>query len=239
MYKHHCANLKILEDSIKLIQIDLRRYISRQDNNNVYIYTKILSYLVTCWAEVRILKLAYEPNAFEDHEKKDIIGGSTLENKWISALNISVCKAYNIKYTEDSSIIAGKLKFTPKIRYNELLSLIKVDLAVSIEERNRIAHGQWLIAFTNDLTKISSDITGRLRNENIVKLQLKIKLFKSLAQIINDLAVSPTTFERDFDMNYAKIEQQKNNLHNRSYDDYKNKMVQKYQRGIESRREVM
>lgn len=218
--------------------MDLRRYISIEREENEYIYTKLLSYLVTCWSEVRILKLTHEQCAFTQGEIDQIESSPTLKDKWLSALNISICKAYNINITNDQSVISGKLDFTPRSKYEGLKGLIQNDLLESISLRNRIAHGQWWIAFSTDLKKISEKTTEKLHKENIVNLQLQLKLFAGLAQIIHDLAVSPATFERDFDINYKKIEQQRNNLHNRDYDKYKGKMREKYQRGLLKRRRV-
>ena len=57
-----------------------------------------------------------------------------------------------------------------------------------------------------------------------------------LAFLIHDLAVSPPTFERDFDKNYRLVEENKRNLHKRTYNDYRTKMIAKYQRGLAKRR---
>jgi len=153
-------------------------------------------------------------------------------------LNIAFCKAYSIEKTNDKDVIIRKLTFTPKSRYIELLNLVQNDLLESIQVRNRVAHGQWCYAFTDDLKEISTDITAKLRTVNIVNLQLSLKLFRSLSQIIHDLAVSPPTFERDFDVNFGRVEEQTKNLHNRKYQIYKNKMIKKYQRGLARRRQV-
>lgn len=222
-----------IEGAISLLELDLRRYISRQQESYVYKYTKLLSYLITCWTEVRVLKLAYEPIAFTQHEVNEIISSATLADKWITALDISISKAYRINQHAN---IANQLVFTPRVRYNEIKNLINTDLVSSIELRNRIAHGQWKIAFTNDLRSISTPLTGQLRIENIVTLQLKKKLLTGLSALIHDLAVSPPTFERDFDKNYRLIEENKRNLHQRDYIAYAQKMVAKYLRGQARRR---
>jgi len=107
----------------------------------------------------------------------------------------------------------------------------------SNQSRNRIAHGQWQFAFNNDLLGINKDLTAKLRKENIVKLQLRLKMFINLAQIIHDLAVSKTTFTRDFDRNYRIVEEQKQNFHNRNYEDYRKKMIMKRRRGLKRKRE--
>lgn len=230
MYKIHTENLKILEASIALIQRDLRKYISMEEARNVNIYTKLLSHLVTCWMEVRICKVVYEQNAFSSCNIEQILHSQlSLEEKWIKALNIAICKAYDLSLANP---IEMQLSFTNRVKYCELIKIINEDLAPSIQLRNRIAHGQWQYALTNDLRNFSSELTGKLRIDNIVNLQLKIEMFRSLAQIIHDLIVSPPTFERDFDNNYKKFEQQKLNLHKRSYEKYKVSMIAKYKRGF-------
>jgi hypothetical protein len=232
--KHH-ANLRLLEKAIKSVQLELRRYISVGDENRCYIQTKVLSHLISSWAEVRVLRLAYERSAFAPDEISAILSAATLRDKWLTALQIAVCKAYHLPVWSDP---VTRLAFTPRQRFQALVAIINQDLLDSYEVRNRIAHGQWFYAFTNDLSAISTDLTGKLRTENIVQLQLKLKLFRSLAQTIHDLAVSPPTFERDFDRNYRVIEEQKTNFHNRTFAEYKQKMVEKYQRGLKKRRRV-
>jgi hypothetical protein len=234
MYLKHCVNLREIEGAIKLVESDLRRYISTEQEGKVYKYTKILSYLVTCWSEVRILKLTYEDNAFTANEITSIINSSTLADKWKKALKIAISKAYNVNQITD---FVSQLPFTPKSRYLEIHHLIESDLLPSIELRNRIAHGQWKYAFTNDLKNTNTQLTGKLRQENIVNLQLKRKLLTGLSFLIHDLIISEATFDRDFDKNYRLIEENKRNLHKRDYTSYKTKMVEKYQRGVIKKKE--
>ena len=71
-----------------------------------------------------------------------------------------------------------------------------------------------------------------INKENILVLQFRLALFRSLSQIIHDLAVSKKTFERDFDNNFKKIESQIVNAKKVSFTVYQQKMVRKKQRGI-------
>ena len=169
MYKYHCANLRQIDEAIKVIQRDLRRYISKEETNCEDIYTKLLSHMVTCWMEVRILKVIYEHNAFTISEIGTILDASTLQDKWVIALNFAMCKAYGIPISNESEVIKSRIPFTSRVRYLELLRIIKDIFTKSIEVRNRLAHGQWEYAFTSDLKKISSTITGRLKTEKIIE----------------------------------------------------------------------
>jgi hypothetical protein len=242
MYRKWCENVTALESAIEQLQKDLRLSISKEQKNNEYSYTKLLSYLVVCWCEARVIKLIYEPEhtftnrngtftkrkSFTQQEIEQIIDSSTLKDKWITALQIGISKAYGIILDGNFS---NNLPFTLRARYLVIIELIENDLLPSIELRNRIAHGQWKQAFTNDLSSFSQPHTTALRRENIVSLQLNYGIFKHLAQLIHDLASSPATFERDFDSNYKIIEQNKLNLNSRNYENYCEKLIAKYNRG--------
>lgn len=228
-YVQHCENLTSIEKAIKTVQRTLREYIAKDEHMNIYAYTKLLSHLVNTWAEVRVLKLVYEVGAFSDAEKASVIGSKGPKGKWKKALDIAFCKAYGM--SSIGQIERLTTPYTARTRYLALLAIIGGDLLESSELRNRIAHGQWKHAFNNDLSSLNTQLTGKLRQENIVKLQLRWKMFKSLAQIIHDLAVSKPTFERDFDNNFRRLEEQKRNFHNRDYNDYRERMKLKRQRG--------
>lgn len=247
MYIKWCENVSTLENAIEQIQRDLRLAISRQQETIVYSYTKLLSYLIVCWCEARIMKLIYEPEytyshrsgnsytkrkSFTQIEIEEIYSSATLKDKWLKALQIAIAKHHNVSLNIN---FPNTLPFTSKARYLEIQDLIDNKLLPSIELRNRIAHGQWKQAFTNDLRNFSQPHTSNLRTENIVTLQLNYNIFKTLSQLVHDIASSPTTFERDFDKNYKVLEQSKLNLHNRNYVDYSTKLIAKYNRGQQRR----
>jgi hypothetical protein len=222
----------MIEKAITIVQRTLRDYIRRDEEMNITVYTKVLSHLINSWAEVRVLKLVYETGAFTDPEKGELIDSDTVEKRWEMALTTAFCKAYKVSAEKINSV---DTPVTPRTRYRVLLELIKEDLLESSQLRNRIAHGQWQYAFNNDLRAINPDLTRKLREENIVNLQLKFKMFKSLAQIIHDLAVSRLTFERDFDKNFRKVEGQRTNFHNRRYEDYKSMLMSRRQKYLQSK----
>ena len=175
MYAEHCQNLREVENGIERIELDLRKYISMNDSQNEYTYTKILSQLITCWAEVRILKVLHEPKAFTQAEINGILPQkSSLEDKWKNSVKLAFSKAYNLN---GLTPIEAQLSGDAQIRYLEIMNLISNDLLPSIQLRNRIAHGQWRTAFTGNLRSISVSLTQQIENENIISLQLKKKFF--------------------------------------------------------------
>ena len=220
-YHEHCENLRLIEGAISSVQRTLREYISKNDDKNSEIYTKILAYLINCWAEVRIMKLVYEKNAFTGSEMTKIIGQRSLNDKWKKSLEIAYPKSFQKP--------SGTQINDP--RYSMLLDIIDNQLLPSAQIRNRLAHGQWKFAFTNNLQNINNILTNKIRDDNILKIQLRYKIFKNLSQLIHDLVVSTPTFDRDFNDNFRKIEEKKHQMSNRKYEVYVNTLVTKRIKG--------
>ena len=235
-YRQHCENLTMLEKGIKTVQRTLRDYISNDDVSRSYVYTRILSHLVNSWIEVRLMKLVYTRGAFTDSEKMKIIDSrNSLERKWITALNWAFCNAFGLINPRDINEI--NLPTQTFEQYSKLLEIIRGDLVPTFSIRNRIAHGQWKYAFTSNLKNINYPFTNKLKKENILVLQYRLRMFKSLAQVIHDLAVSTSTFQRDFNNNFKKIENHKKNSNQSDYEKYKRKMITNKQYGLKKKEE--
>lgn len=224
----------MLEQAMETVQRTLREFISINDKRRIVIYTKLFSHLVNSWVEVRLMKLIYEVGEFTDCQKTRIISRKSLEAKWASALDTAFCKAFNL--SSPRKITSTIVPFTPRSQYAALSKIIKTDLLDSAEIRNRIAHGQWKYAFNEDMTKINGKLTGNLRKESILLLRCRLAMFKSLAQIIHDLAVSKPTFQRDFDVNFKRIEEQQRNVQTIDYAAYEQKLVLMKKRGTEKKK---
>ena len=227
-FKYHTENLRTLEYAIKQIQRDLRVYIAKDNAMAEMVYTRILSYLVVSWTEVSLQKLICQRRLFSTNEEKAIQSKKSLEQKWKTCLDLAVRKQFNI---HNASIIS-KLPFTYKSYYKELGRIIDEDLVPSIEVRNRIAHGQWKYAFNKECSDLSPGIIANIRKENIITLQMKMKVLKTMSSIINDFCISTDLVQRDFDKKYKLIDDQINNLHKRSYSEYRLQMQKKFDRGM-------
>ena len=109
--------------------------------------------------------------------------------------------------------------------------MLKDELQPIIELRNKLAHGQWIYLLNSEGNDIAQTQMNKLRVENLLSLQFKRNLITYLSSVIHDLVVSKPTFERDFDNHFRAIIETKRNLLHRNYDDYVEKMRQKYQKG--------
>ena len=94
-----------------------------------------------------------------------------------------------------------------------------------------MAHGQWLYTLTNDELDISVAQMHAVRHENSLTLKLKQNLLGHLADVINDLVVSPPTFDRDFDDRFRGIESARIELRRADYHAYERQLKDRYRRG--------
>jgi hypothetical protein len=216
-YREHCENIKLVEKAISSVELTLKSSIRKKDTLNVDVYTKILAFLVNSWTEVRIMKLINEKNAFTENEIRTIVESGSLEKKWKKTLEI----AYYKSFRSDANNPINKNK------YNLLNKIISEHLKSSAEIRNKLAHGQWKYAFNSKFLDINPDLSRKVNSDNYLKINLRYKIFKDLAQIIHDLAISTPTFQRDFDYNYNRVTEKQQQMHNKKYEDYVSLLVSK------------
>jgi hypothetical protein len=220
----------MVSKAITRVQLTLKEYIRDKKELEVSIFTRLFSHLVNTWTEIRVLKLIYENGAFTDSEKTELVETDVAEKRWMKALTIAFCKAYSIVPVNENKIDINSAEGK---KFKILKDVISKDLLLSIEVRNRIAHGQWKFTFNGKLTALNNDIQKRLDQENIVTLQLKYETFQNLAKMIHDLAVSRLTFERDFTKYLRRLEGQRKNIYNRSYLEFKKMLVEEGKQGKE------
>ena len=176
--------------------------------------------------------MLFEPISFQEIDRQLILSKSTQLEKWQIAVEEAFRKQYRIPSAE---LTDATLPFTAFARYSVIIDILDKDLRSAIEIRNKLAHGQWIYPLNHDGTNVEPDKFKQLKFENLPSLQYKHSLISSIAEIIHDLIVSVATFERDFDKHYKNITTTRNNLKNRKYSKYANKLIEKRTRGIQKR----
>lgn len=158
------------------------------------IFAKII---VGLW--VALLEVEYEliKSKIKLKEEK-----KSLTNKYLQLVDM----LFREKYLSEGQAVLNQrnLGHDSYQRYKTLTDIIKNELNIFIEVRNKIAHGQWHVSFT-DSGVINKDITA-----NVWKLSKKdLLILKTLAInlpiILSSLIQSRKTFEKDFDKNVNKI----------------------------------
>lgn len=129
--------------------------------------------------------------------------------KWILLVECAFREAYAVN--EKRPLNSRTLGDTTYYRYQKIVTTIKDDIGPYIQLRNRLAHGQWAIAFNETGQGQNADLTQKAWTLSKKDLML-IKIFiKNLPLLLNELAISKVGFEKSYDkymhrMNIVKID---------------------------------
>lgn len=233
MYKYHVANLRELEFAISHTGRTARSEIATKDpQKGLRSLLRLYSFLVGAWAEARLKKLLYEAGGFNESERNKITNKSTQLDQWQETINLAFRKHYNVRRAPLGELSLGVANYA---RLLALRNILSNELRIIIEIRNKLAHGQWVYPFNNTNTAVEQEKYQLINNENLQSLQFKYSLIKNIANVINDLVVSPVTFERDFESHFRKLFQTQVNLQTKSYEKYKNSLISKKERARAAR----
>lgn len=228
LYKCHSSNLRFLNSSLEINEKSTRKAIATQDQGSIKTFVRMHHFLLGAWCEVRLSKLLQENQSFNESELEKINRCSTQLEKWNKITELAFRRHYDVRrapLSEDS------LDPTTYHQYDVISGVINNELKDIIELRNRLAHGQWNFLLNSESTRIEADKMAKISRDNLQTLIFKKNMVSYLANIIHDLVVSPTTFERDFNKNYKGVMTFKKYIANKSYALYEQKLISSYQNG--------
>lgn len=232
LYEFHVANLRAVETALDRIALSMRDAVSRDDHKSIDTNTRVYALLLGAWAECRLAKLLYEPNAFTTADRATIQDETTHLARWQKVVDTAFRKHYSVP---KATLSKTTLPHSAFARLQTLSDLLKDDLRSIITLRNKLAHGQWIYPINDAADDIAQEQMDALRTENAQSLQLKRRLLDYLLRGVYDLALSKPAFERDFDSHYRALEQTRVNLRTRDYDSYRQRMQAKLKRGRQKR----
>lgn len=227
IYKFHVENLRSISSALKQIELTLHHAISTDNLALIESFTRLMALTLGAWAETRLSKLLFESNGFSVHERGLIKAENTQFDKWKKSIEVAIRSHYQIPNGPLTDINLGHSVYS---KYQTLQAILEGDLKPVIELRNKLAHGQWVFPFTENLD-LSVPQKTAIENENVLSLQFKHQMIVHLSQIIHDLVVSRPTFERDFDKNYRRFAGTKQHLIHRSFAKYCLWLKDRYERG--------
>ena len=233
LYQAHVKNLRAVDTALNCIFRELNASLCRADDNTPDALLKTTMLLLGGWAENRLKKLLFEPNGFSQQERERIELAQSQFESWKLALEIGFRKRYAIP----NANLATSLLITPRGYFQTLTSALDEDLKPIIEIRNKLAHGQWARTLNSENTDFSNAMMAKINAENALTIKFKKRLLENLARLIHDLVAGNHAFNRDFDEHYRNLESARNDIANRSYNDWLLNMKQKFERGKQARRQ--
>lgn len=232
IYEHHVANLRELEIALTNTSRMARAAIaSRDPQQSLRTLLRMYAFLIGAWAETRLCKLLNEEFGFDVSERAIVQGKATQLEQWQQAIDLAFRKHYGVK---KAKLDVRSLGVDYAARREALQGVLKNELRIIIEIRNKLAHGQWIFPLNNAGTAVESDKYTLINQENLQSLQFKYALLEHLANAVHDLVVSPHAFQRDFESHYKKLLQVRTNLVTKKYSKYESMLIDSRRRARSS-----
>lgn len=226
MYEVHLQNTRALESAFDAVARDCRSAIARQDDARAIALTNTCIFLFGARMENRLFRLLYEPNAFTDIQRSRILAAGSIESMWTTVITEAFAARRNIRPSE----VKSRLAFTDRARHDELVRLVKDELAPIITLRNVLGHGQWHYALDSGRSGIDQDRMKLLKRTRLWHLTIKANLLEHLVWLLHDLAVTNNAFERDFDKRWTDLASAKRRLDLDGYKQWERQLAASYQK---------
>ncbi len=162
------------------------------------IYSKLVLILWTSLAEVEFNILVTEDGYFTEAflQNIDISRKSEIE-KWLALIDYFFKDKYFRNQERELNIVnLGDMNYH---RYETLTKIVTEDLRPFIELRNRLAHGQWAVAFNSIGFGKNQELTKQVWKLSKKEIMLLKAFVTNLPPLLKLLITSKKTFERDYD----------------------------------------
>lgn len=202
MYRDWQKNKRQIKMAIALLNRfhinALRKDLKLSDISLDNIYSKLMLIMWTSLAEVEFNILITENEYFTKRFVDTVdLSRKTEVERWLLVINYFFKDKYFSK--QDRELNSLNLGDTNYHRYETLCKIITEDLKPFVELRNRLAHGQWAVAF---------NYVGRGKNQELTKniwmlskkdMMLLKSFVTNLPPLVKLLISSRRTFEREYD----------------------------------------
>jgi hypothetical protein len=213
MYKHWRKNKRQIEMTITYLNRfhvnALRREQKLSEICLDNIYSKIMLILWVSLAEVQFNLLVTE----NEHFTKTFLESTDISNKsevgkWLALIDYFFKDRYFRKQDRELNVL--NLGDTNYHRYETLVKVVTEDLKIFIELRNRLAHGQWAVAFNYTYLEKNQTLTNHIWRLSKKDIMLLKAFIANLPPLLELLITSRETFERDYDKYMHRIIKAKN-----------------------------
>lgn len=169
------------------------------------LFAKMILPLWVSILEIDFNILAYDKAELSQKFLKNVdVGNSSEIEKWLK-LNDFLFKERYLKGNQKRILSQSSLTDTSYHRYMAIKKTTEEDIKPFIELRNRIAHGQWSIAFNNlGMTK-NQQLTQKAWTLSKKDLMLFKVVVTNFPQILKNLTLSINAFEKEYDRLIGKI----------------------------------
>jgi hypothetical protein len=230
----HARNRAKLSTAITHLEIALNTAIRNNSKEQQHALIRVVVVLRMAWMESSFACLLHSKNVLSDNQVNFIRGYPSEIAKWNGLCEF----LFRLQYLggKQKALNRVNLGVTPYTRFTLLQEVLDNYIAPFIELRNKLAHGQWYIALTNDGTNKSPDMTSTVWTLSKKETLLMKSITLAVVRLFGMLIVGRKQFEADFDKVFEKIDRATSEI-DRRYADSMNslkKSIESHKRAHEA-----
>lgn len=192
-FRKHAANLRAVAAGLKQAERIHKDAIRRNDDPATGFAARVHQMMVGLVAEAHLRKIISDPDGFNAREREILRSSRSQLQRWTDAVDLAFRRHYVVPFHLD---VQEQLDATRAGQFDELRSMLNDDLRVVIEDRNKVAHGQWVWMLNAKETAFLHAADAPL---NYVESDSRKNAIGLLADLVHALVVSEPTFQRDYD----------------------------------------
>lgn len=199
LYKGSVKNRKCIQSAIKQSKRLINKYIKDNKNHDLKLETLHFATLFLYECEALLLEVITYENAFSTEDVIDILSKHSLEEKWRTAFDLAV-KQFDWTVSENLlQVPISNAQEHHKQVIGDFNGLLEDHLLKPIRIRNKICHGQPVVAFS-DTWRLNQESTTALYELQADDVETDWIVLERMARILGELIKSPNkAHPRDYE----------------------------------------
>lgn len=182
IFRAQTSNTRALRATMGHVRRSINFALRTNDEATAVSFTKLHALTFCAWAEANFSKVIHTPHGFSLNEIEQIKNARAdrgIGEAWKKAVSLGV-----------RHLDARRGAFTPNTtqRLERAIDAYVIDPS---QLRNKLAHGQWLIALNRDNDAIQQDLTNKIADMDTVKIGGWATVHAVLAEAVETLIESP------------------------------------------------
>ena len=219
IYRAQTQNVRSLRADMQQVRRVLNESLRLNNTTQTVAFTKIYALTFCSWAEANFSKVLHTPYGFSLSEIAQVQAAKAngIAMAWKKCLHLGL-----------RHLDARRGSFLPNTK-KKIESLVDLYVFDPASIRNKLAHGQWVIALNRTNEAVNKELTEKLLHLDLVKIERWISGHLILSSAVETLIESPNrAFMRDWNIFVADIEEQFSNVNQRTIEIHIANLLQKF-----------
>jgi len=204
VFQAQTENVRELKKAWAHVNRQINVLLIQKNTKAAEINTKILALIYCALAEAVFSKLIHTPHGLELDEIDQIKSAADtrgIKFGWTKCAELAIRRVDSQKSSYHPNVLKKLFSLIDEFIYDP--SLI----------RNKLAHGQWCVAFNRENTAVNEDITKEVAGLSIVDLYRREHALERLAAIAEDMIESPNrAHRRDYWLHLCELEEKEHQM---------------------------